>query len=345
MMLDKDKFPRDKACAGWVTPGALQELALDAAEYANGRVLQPIFGFRTCYIGGPVVETRYDHAVGYGIRRIEFDQYLVERSGVWLQDGEELTSLERASDAWVINKGLRASVLVGAGGHSCPVAQHLGAKPSSEPALVAREMEYRVDGPALDECAVEPGIAEIYYCTDLKGYGWCLRKKNYISIGLGRTDRTLFNAHMTTFLQHLKKHNKLPGDVPDTLQGQNYLLYGMGRRLPVADRALLLGDSAGLANPRSGEGIRPAIESGLLAGRTIQEAQGDYSRQKLEPYRARLISRFGPGKDGRMDRISKSLPDRLRIFLARRLLASIRFSRDILLNRWLLRADELPLMY
>jgi flavin-dependent dehydrogenase len=29
---------------------------------------------------------------------------------------------------------------------------------------------------------------------------------------------------------------------------------------------LLIGDAAGLAYPESGEGIRPAVESGLIAG-------------------------------------------------------------------------------
>ena len=42
---------------------------------------------------------------------------------------------------------------------------------------------------------------------------------------------------------------------------------------------LLVGDAAGLAYPQSGEGIRPAIESGLLAAATIVEADGDYTRR------------------------------------------------------------------
>src|SRR5579872_2229587 len=46
-ILDRQTFPRDKVCGGWVTPAVLEELAIDPAEYAQGRVLQPIEGFRT----------------------------------------------------------------------------------------------------------------------------------------------------------------------------------------------------------------------------------------------------------------------------------------------------------
>jgi flavin-dependent dehydrogenase len=38
---------------------------------------------------------------------------------------------------------------------------------------------------------------------------------------------------------------------------------------------VLIGDAAGLAYAQSGEGIRPAIESGLLAAGAIVAAGGD----------------------------------------------------------------------
>ena len=51
---------------------------------------------------------------------------------------------------------------------------------------------------------------------------------------------------------------------------------------------LLIGDAAGMAYSPSGEGIRPAVESGLLAADVILEAAGDYRLARLEPYRATL---------------------------------------------------------
>jgi len=51
--------------------------------------------------------------------------------------------------------------------------------------------------------------------------------------------------------------------------GAYLLLYPHARRELVRDGAMLVGDAAGLAYPQSGEGIRPAIESALIAAAVI----------------------------------------------------------------------------
>ena len=48
---------------------------------------------------------------------------------------------------------------------------------------------------------------------------------------------------------------------------------------------MLIGDAAALAYAQSGEGIRPAIESGLMAAAVALQADGDYSAGQLEPVR------------------------------------------------------------
>ena len=52
IVLDKSNFPRNKTCGGWITPGVLEKLEIDPAEYAVSRLLQPITGFRTGQIDG-----------------------------------------------------------------------------------------------------------------------------------------------------------------------------------------------------------------------------------------------------------------------------------------------------
>jgi flavin-dependent dehydrogenase len=32
LIMDRQRFPRDKVCGGWITPQVLEELAIDAAE-------------------------------------------------------------------------------------------------------------------------------------------------------------------------------------------------------------------------------------------------------------------------------------------------------------------------
>ncbi|MEH6560482.1 MAG: FAD-dependent monooxygenase, partial [Marinobacter sp.] len=41
LLIDKQDFPRDKTCAGWVTPSVIETLDIDLAEYGSGRTLQP----------------------------------------------------------------------------------------------------------------------------------------------------------------------------------------------------------------------------------------------------------------------------------------------------------------
>src|SRR5262245_19272324 len=79
VVLDKATFPRDKVCAGWITPAVVDELELDVDDYRRSRVFQPITGFRTSVLKGPEVESHYGRPVSYGIRRCEFDHYLLER--------------------------------------------------------------------------------------------------------------------------------------------------------------------------------------------------------------------------------------------------------------------------
>ena len=112
LLMDKDLFPRHKPCAGWITPAVFHSLALDTDEYRQGNLLQDISSFRTGLINGPDIVTKYGATVSYGIRRSEFDNYLLKRSGVRQSLGESVTALERKNGDWVVNGRIRARLLV-----------------------------------------------------------------------------------------------------------------------------------------------------------------------------------------------------------------------------------------
>jgi len=338
LVLDRQAFPRDKVCAGWITPAVLDALQIDCAGYVAGRVLQPITGFRTGMIDidGSEVETRYRHDVSYGIRRSEFDHYLLQRSGARLRLGEPLHSLERRGNGWIVNGEIEAPMLVGAGGHFCPVARFLGAKSGGrEPVVAAREVEFAMDEKQADACGVQSETPELFFCRDLKGYGWCFRKGGYLNIGLGREGGHRLAEHLAAFCDFLKRRGKVSATIPDRFHGHAYLLYGHGVRKQVDDAVLLVGDAAGLAYPRSGEGIRPAVESGLLAAATIAQAGRDYRRENLAPYQQRLAARFGPDR-----RAAGMLPQGALRFIGGKLLASPWFARHVVLDRWFLHARQ-----
>ena len=338
VVLDKATFPRDKVCAGWITPAVLQTLQIDPLDYARRRVLQPISAFRTGLIDGRALQTQYGRTVSFGIRRCEFDDYLLARSGARLRLGEALQSLERRGSQWIVNGNVATPMLIGAGGHFCPVARRLGAQlGADEPTVVAKEIEFALSPAQAEQCRVRGDTPELYFCRDLKGYGWCFRKGEHLNVGLGREVASGLAEALARFCDFLKREGRIPLDLPDSFHGHAYLRQGHGGRKLFDDGVLLVGDAAGFAYPQSGEGIRPAIESGLIAAATIIEARQDYSAQRLRAYQRRLAPRFGTaaakgGKDSS-----------LRTWLGRSLLGSAWFTRHIVLDRWFLHRQQAAL--
>ena len=340
VVMDKQVFPRDKVCAGWITPPVVQALCLDSADYAQGRVLQAIRGFRTGMIGAEAeVETRYDEAASFGIRRCEFDHYLLQRSQARLRLGEPLKTMARDGGAWLVNGELRTPLVVGAGGHFCPVARKLGVQPGpAETVVAAQEIEFPLSGQERSAYRVDDEIVQFYFCADLKGYGWCFAKGGYLNIGLGREDTHQLPEHVGEFCRWLRRRGVIPGDLPGKFNGHAYLLYPESRRPPTTGGALLIGDAAGLAYPRSGEGIRPAVESGLMAAAAIIEAAGDYRQDNLARYADRLTTRFGKRNPAEESR--SWLPQEIRRPLAASLMATRWFVRHIVVDRWFLHAQQ-----
>lgn len=344
-LLDKRSFPRDKICGGWITPAVFEELQIDPADYSRTHTLQPITGFRTSSMGGVEVETCYERPISFGIRRCEFDDYLLMRSGARIVQGAALKTIERSCSRWIANGQYEAEVIIGAGGHFCPVARSLNGEKEKVAAVVAQEIEFEMGPAQRHSCSIVPEVPELFFCRDMKGYGWCFRKGNFLNVGLGRLDSHALPTHVSEFAQFLNRSGKVGFQLPACFPGHAYLLYANTKRKIVADGALLIGDAAGLAYSQSGEGIRPAVESGLLAARAIIAAHGLYDRASLQPYRTALEARFGKSEEEWTTRLGRRLPARLMNNLAKGLLASRWFSRHVVLDRWFLHRHETALSF
>jgi geranylgeranyl reductase family protein len=331
-VLDKATFPRDKLCAGWITPPVVRALALDPERYAAaGLTIQPIRGFRTGVVDGPTVDTTYDTIVSYAIRRCEFDNYLLRRTGATLRTGTMLRSMRREADGWIVNDDIRANVLIGAGGHFCPVARFARRDNAASGLVVAQEAELLLPDP--DACDVSGTLPELYFCDDLEGYGWCVRKGSYLNVGLGRRDSNTFPAQVRGFVEWLERTRGVPSVATRARwKGHAYLLAGSVRTALVDDRLMLIGDAAGLAYPESGEGIRTAVQSGLLAARTLLEAP-DARRESLLPYE-RAIRRDQPAPNP----VAAMMPRAVVRAMGRWLLGNATFTRRVVLDRWFLHA-------
>ncbi|GIX22255.1 MAG: geranylgeranyl bacteriochlorophyll reductase-like protein [Gammaproteobacteria bacterium] len=338
VIIDRARFPRDKTCAGWITPAVAEALALDAADYrAGGRVWQPIDAFAVGLEGERPCRVDYPEPVSYGIRRCEFDHYLLARCGARLEHGVGLERLERRGETWIVNDRWQTPLVVGAGGHFCPVARALGAVAERETVVAAKEVEFELDAAQAAACPVDGACPELYFCRDLKGYGWVFRKGPVLNIGLGREDPRGLGPRLDAFCRALAAADRIPAALP-RFKGHAYLLWGHQRRPPVHDGALLIGDAAGLAYPQSGEGIRPAVESALLAARVLLAADGRYTRERLAPYERALAERFGPPRGP-----APAWLGVLRRPLARLLLTRPAFVRRVVLDRWFLHRDQAPL--
>jgi len=351
-VIDAARFPRDKICAGWVTPGVLTRLELTPAELsAHGLTVQPIAGFKTSLVGGRPVCTDYGADVSYGIRRREFDAFLLKRSGATVVEGTRVTSLNRAGNNWTINDSHAAPVIVGAGGHFCPVARALQAADDHQREQAGVVLAQEIEIPISDAMAARvPSRPEFHFSRDLGGYGWIFRKGRYLNVGFGHiadgdasgggpSGPQTFKQMAAAYQQWLSSRADLPREALERWKGHAYLLAPRGRRA-VGDGVLLAGDAAGLAFPASGEGIRTAVESGTMAAQAIIAARGDYSSARLAPYAASLARTFG---HRRADVLSAIVPEAVRQAIAPLLMRSAWFTRHVLIDRWFLRPDVRPL--
>jgi flavin-dependent dehydrogenase len=284
IVLERKALPRVKLCAGWVTPKVLRDLAIDPAQYPHGMVKLEAL---KVYFGRGRRFARTVSCVQHSIRRIEFDAWLLKRSGVEVVQ-HTVRKVVPDGDGYVVDDAYRCRHLVGAGGTNCPVKKGLF-EPDQGELVVAQEMEYQtaVKNPT---CVLWFPYAEPW------GYAWYVPKADAVNIGFGGRRSRLENwdrgGLWDDFVTLLRKEGCL-SETPPEPKGYSYYV---GRRRKDVKRgaAYLVGDAAGLATQDLAEGIGPAVESGLLAAREIV-GRGTYTPDSVTrysmPFAARMFRR------------------------------------------------------
>ncbi|NNJ78044.1 MAG: NAD(P)/FAD-dependent oxidoreductase [Xanthomonadales bacterium] len=285
LVLDKAAFPRLKLCAGWVTPKALQDLELAPADYPHG-----LLTFETLRLHWGPLSIRHASRQ-YSIRRWEFDEFLLRRSGVDVVE-HKVREIRRDGGDFVIDGGFRTKYLLGAGGTSCPVYRALFRERNPrdgtlQAATLEHEFEYDWQDP---EC-------HLWFFSDgLPGYAWYVPKAGgHVNIGLGGMAGALgggerkLRDYWDLFTRRLSKLGLVQA-CTGSPKGYSYYLRGQVDRVRVGN-AFLAGDAAGLATRDMCEGIGPAIESGLRAARAIAD-DTDYTLADIAPSSGRgFVSR------------------------------------------------------
>jgi len=278
LLLDRERFPRLKLCAGWITPEVVADLGMDVRAYPHSLITYPRLRMHFGRLQVPVP------CVQHSIRRFEFDAWLLERSGVEVLE-HNVRQIVPDGEGYLIDDALRCRYLIGAGGTRCPVYRTLFRElnpRAGELQLVTLEHEIRYDWQERD-CHLW------FFGHGLPGYSWYVPKeRGWLNVGVGGIAARMKNSGHDIrehwgYLTQALEGGFAPGAQYDPT-GYSYFLRG---NVEVVRRgnAFITGDAAGLATHDLGEGIGPAIRSGLRAAQAITEAApyelGDVSGTSL----------------------------------------------------------------
>lgn len=277
LVLDRSEFPRTKLCAGWITPQVVDDLEFNIDEYPHS-----FLSFDRLELNWRGLRFR-KKTVQHSIRRYEFDEYLLKRSGARLAT-HKVKRIDRAGKRLTIDDRFSCDYLVGAGGTSCPVYRQFfhDRSPRAKGLQIATfEHEFAYDWQD-DEC-------KLWFSEDgLPGYAWYVPKgRGYVNVGLGgkadamKSKALRLQDHWDRFVRNLEERGLVTGANYDP-SGYSYYLRGSVESVRL-DNIFIVGDSVGLASKDLGEGIGPAVRSAILAAEAIVE-NAEYSLRKVEGY-------------------------------------------------------------
>ncbi len=279
-VLDRARFPRVKLCAGWLSAPIWQVLELSPRDYDRG-----LWEWSRCHVhfGGRTTSARQR---GYFIRRYEFDDFLLARSGAEVHQDVAVKEIARDGRDYIVGE-FRAPVLIGAGGTHCPVARtFFPSKP--RPPVGVQELEFQTELAAVAATrAGGDGEPELLLHADLRGYSWNVPKSDWLNVGCGTVNPRQVRQAWQQARQFFTAQGHLPAEAGQALEhvkGHSYYLFDPAHlEACTAEGVALVGDSLGLAQPLTAEGILPAVLSGRLAAEAV--LAGD-----VASYRARLKS-------------------------------------------------------
>lgn len=310
LLLDKDEFPRDKTCGDGLTPRALHVLAdmgiLEEVSRAGFR----INGLQLHARSGSVFEAPIPEHPDYPnhlliVPRLKLDDIIRRRavtSGAEFEAPVRVRALKNTENHIVIHadqqgesRTYKARVAILAIGANMRLLQDLGLLKSAPRMILAARAYYQ------GVSALNNHVQAHFSHVPLPGYGWVFPlSETSANVGVGfwparfslrkvpsstrsAMEQFLKNPKLEKMLKNAKRIGKLKS-YPLRIDFTGAPTFG--------ERILLVGETAGLVSPLTGEGIDFALESGQLAAEFLPNAfaQGDFSRPALAAY-DRLLRR------------------------------------------------------
>lgn len=244
-------------------------------------------------IVGPHGEIRSEiPEIGYILDRRLFDRFLAEealRKGADVRVGTSFRSLKvKNGEAWVTLDGRMGEekfitkVVVGACGVSSLVGRSAGLFVD-----ISKDYSHFCAQYYIYDSTIEDNTIEFHVGRDIApgGYAWVFPKgRGFANVGVGVdfNSRPAIN-YLNRFVEKRFRSPKILGFLKGIVP-----IGGKGVEM-AGDSVVLVGDAARVADPLSGGGIAPAMESATIAAQVILEAlnEGDTSRESLRRYEER----------------------------------------------------------
>jgi len=223
---------------------------------------------------------------GFVVDRHLFDMKLVRRSqasGTEVRWNSPVTDIV-SGDVTIRNGKASGKIIVGADGVFSKTAYFMGI----EKQRFAKCAQYHLKGfqPLSQTC-------EILFNTEYApgGYVWIYPTgKDSAKVGVGVTGSNP-RMYLDKFIEGCNVSGRLNGTKTECITGA--LPIGGLREKLVSGNILLVGDSAGMADPITGAGIHNAILAGEVAGKTIIDALEKDDIELLSNYETRIRRLLG----------------------------------------------------
>ena len=271
LVLEKANFPRNKSCGGGVSPAIAQWFDFDFAPVVQNHVSQVKYTFK---MGDPAEVELQGVTPMWMVQREQFDNFLIEQAtgkGAEFKSGIEVTGASLQGETWQIQTSdgaFEGKYLIAADGANSTVAKLIGLEDTSTIAAASLQVPGEVSDRRKTTAFFDFGSLK-------NGFMWCFPKADgysfsaaYVRNPKGKTDE--LKKQLTKYAQmfdvdfsqgEYKEH-------PLNLWNKERTLHG--------DRVLLAGEAAGMVDPLIGEGIRPAMYTGVrAAGAIIDASQGN----------------------------------------------------------------------